>query len=570
MVKTKKIVNFRIIFYLFVVGLFCVYLSYKMFLNLYYSFLLIIPLSFSGLLLFKRGYISFFLSILFFTLLIVYPYIFLNNYTDYSFNNRQELYITGKISNINRLQSDFCFITIENVNVLDEEGNSYKLKGRTSLYVNVDSVIKTDLYDRIAFSSKISGMEILDENNEIETFYLRNDIRYSAYISSSQIIVLQNEASSIERFREYNRGLLIDGFGEKLGNLAFTSLYGDTNYTDRDLLNEFSYSGVAHIFSVSGIHISLIAFIINFILKKLKVNKKVNFIILSLILFFFCMLCNFNSPVIRSSIMAMVALLASICFSRYDGLNSTSLSGCILLIINPMYVFDIGFQMTFLSILGIIMFSNLFNRVKINNTFLNAVYFSVVTSLSAQLALLPIFANVYGYLSTWSLLANLVIIPLFSLFYTMLFLINIVVIVLPFLKFLYEIPKCVLQTIVYLNQLVNLLPYNIINMPRISTSLTFIYYIMMFVVSKYVVLEWKYKLIISLSIFFIIIIGVSVDIKNNAQFNHNLKAKYDIELDTGQVCNICSTYLDKENVIFKCKNETYVCVVNPVVTASVT
>ena len=92
----------------------------------------------------------------------------------------------------------------------------------------------------------------------------------------------------------------------------------------------------------------------------------------------------------------------------------------------------------------------------------------------------------------------------------------------------------------------------------------------MFVVSKYVVLEWKYKLIISLSILFIIIIGVSVDIKNNAQFNHNLKAKYDIELDTGQVCNICSTYLDKENVIFKCKNETYVCVVNPVVTASVT
>lgn len=570
MVKTKKIVNFRIIFYLFVVGLFCVYLSYKMFLNLYYSFALIIPLFFSSLLLFKGRYITFVFSILFFTLLVVYPYVFLNNYTDYSFNHYQELYITGKVSNINRLQSDFCFITIENVNVLDEEGNSYNLKGRTSLSVNVDSVIKADLYDRIAFSSKISGMEILDENNEIETFYLRNDIRYSAYISSSQIIVLQNEASSIERFREYNRGLLIDGFGEKLGNLAFTSLYGDTNYTDRDLLNEFSYSGVAHIFSVSGIHISLIAFIINFILKKLKVNKKVNFIILSLILFFFCMLCNFNSPVIRSSIMAMVALLASICFSRYDGLNSTSLSGCILLIINPMYVFDIGFQMTFLSILGIIMFSNLFNRVKVNNTFLNAVYFSVVTSLSAQLALLPIFANVYGYLSTWSLLANLVIIPLFSLFYTMLFLINIVVIVLPFLKFLYEIPKCVLQTIVYLNQLVNLLPYNIINMPRISTSFTFIYYIMMFVVSKYVVLEWKYKLIISLSIFFIIIIGVSVDIKNNAQFNHNLKAKYDIELDTGQVCNICSTYLDKENVIFKCKNETYVCVVNPVVTASVT
>ncbi len=570
MVKTKKIVNFRIIFYLFVVGLFCVYLSYKMFLNLYYSFALIIPLFFSSLLLFKGRYISFVFSILFFTLLVVYPYVFLNNYTDYSFNHYQELYITGKVSNINRLQSDFCFITIENVNVLDEEGNSYKLKGRTSLSVNVDSLIKADLYDRIAFSSKISGMEILDENNEIETFYLRNDIRYSAYISSSQIIVLQNEASSIERFREYNRGLLIDGFGEKLGNLAFTSLYGDTNYTDRDLLNEFSYSGVAHIFSVSGIHISLIAFIINFILKKLKVNKKVNFIILSLILFFFCMLCNFNSPVIRSSIMAMVALLASICFSRYDGLNSTSLSGCILLIINPMYVFDIGFQMTFLSILGIIMFSNLFNRVKINNTFLNAVYFSVVTSLSAQLALLPIFANVYGYLSTWSLLANLVIIPLFSLFYTMLFLINIVVIILPFLKFLYEIPKCVLQTIVYLNQLVNLLPYNIINMPRISTSLTFIYYIMMFVVSKYVVLEWKYKLIISLSIFFIIVIGVSVDMKNNAQFNHNLKAEYDIELDTGQVYNICSTYLDKENDVFKCKNETYVCVVSPVVTASVT
>lgn len=529
MIKIKKIANFRVLFYLFVLGLFCVFISYKMFLDINYCFLLIVPVAFSLILFYKKRYIFFVFSILFFCFLCVYPFVFLDNYTDYSFNRFNNLYITGKITNINRLQNDFCFITIENVNVVDEEGNTYNLNGRTSLSVYINDDIYVDLYDRIAFSSKIEGMEILDENNEIETFYLRNNIRYSASINSSEIIFLKSEATLLEDFREYNRDLLIKGFGEKLGNLAFTSLYGDTNYTDRDLLNEFSYSGVAHIFSVSGIHISLIAFLINYILNKLKVDKRISFVILGVILFFFCMLCNFNSPVIRSSIMSMVALLASIWFRKYDGLNSTSLSGCILLLINPMYVFDVGFQMTFLSILGIIMFSNLFKRVRINNKILSSVVFSLITSLSAQLALLPIFANVYGYISTWSLLANLIIIPLFSIFYTMLFMLNILVLICPFLKFVYFFPKCMLETIIYINQFVNMLPYSIIYTQIISTPLTFLYYINMFVLSKYVVLEWKYKIIISLLLLSVITLGIIIEVDKTASLNVSLVNEYKIE-----------------------------------------
>ena len=507
----KRIINFRVIFFLFILGLFCVYISYKMLISLYFSFAIIIPIVFCILLYFKKRYIMFVLSIAFFSFLIIFPYVYLLNYTDTSFDNLGEVYLTGKITNINKIQDTFCYITIDNVCVYMQDGDSQDLNGKLSLSVSIDEELKVSLYDRIAFISKIYGMKILDENNEIESFYLKNNIRYGTDVNASQLIYLKSSINAIESFREYNRILLVEGFGERMGHLAFTSLYGDTNYTERELLDEFKYSGVAHIFSVSGIHVSLIALLISFILDKFKVNKKVNFCVITFMLFFFCMLCNFNSPVIRSSIMVLVSILAGMFFRKYDALNSTSISGCILLLLNPLNVFDVGFQMTFLSILGILMFSNIFKNIKIKNNCIKSISFSVVTSLSAQLALIPIFANVYGFISTWSLLANLVIIPLFSLFYTMLFLINLVVIIMPFLKFLYVFPKATLYIIVFLNGQVNLLPYNIIYMPKVNTYLVFLYYINMFIVSKYFVMKWKYKSIIAICLISIFIGGVIIN-----------------------------------------------------------
>ena len=507
----KRIINFRVIFFLFVLGLFCVYISYKMLISLYFSVALIIPIVFCILLFFKKRYIMFALSIVFFSFLVIFPYVYLLKYTDTSFDNLGKVYLTGKITSINKIQENFCYITIDNVCVFMQDGESQELNGKLSLSVSIDEELKVGLYDRIAFTSKIYGMNILDENNEIESFYLKNNIRYGTNVKASQLIYLKSDINAIESFREYNRLLLVEGFGERMGHLAFTSLYGDTNYTERELLNEFKYSGVAHIFSVSGIHVSLIALLITFILDKLKVNKKVNFFIITIMLFFFCMLCNFNSPVIRSSIMVLVSILAGIYFRKYDALNSTSISGCILLALNPLNVFDVGFQMTFLSILGISMFSNIFKNIKIKNNIIKNIFFSMVTSLSAQLALIPIFANVYGFISTWSLLANLVIIPLFSLFYTMLFLINLIVLIMPFLNFLYIFPKATLYIIVFLNGQVNLLPYNIVYMPKVNIYLVFLYYINMFVVSKYFVMKWKYKSIIAMCLIGIVIGGVVIN-----------------------------------------------------------
>ena len=546
--EVKKIVNFRVIFYLFILGMFCVYISYKMFLDFTYSLALIVPTLFLFFILIKRRYILFVFSILYFTFLVIYPFSFISSYADYALNNKGNVYVTGKVFNINQISSTFCFITIEDVTAIDANGEIHHLLGKTSLSVKVDNKIKFSPYDRISFKSNISNVDLLEEDNQINTFYLRYDIRYTINVNASDLQFVSSDKTIIESFREYNRQLLVKGFGEVLGNVAFTSLYGDTNYTDRDLLAEFKYSGVAHIFSVSGLHISLIVLIINFILQKLNTNRKIRLIITGFILFLFCMLCNFNSPVIRSSIMSMVLVLSSTVFRKYDGLNSIGLAGVILLLINPMNTFDVGFQMTFLSILGIIMFSNVVKKIKIKNQFFNALFLSCVTSIGAQLALLPILANVYGYVSTWSLIANLIIIPMFSLFYTTLFLINLVILPLPFLNFLYFAPKVVLEAIFICNRLVTSLPYSIFVMPKISDELIFIFYINLFIISKYVMIDFKIKILVTILVFTLLIGTIYFENKgkNTVYFtNQNYFEQTEIYNNYNYKCNQLIIYNSK-------------------------
>ena len=74
--------------------------------------------------------------------------------------------------------------------------------------------------------------------------------------------------------------MLIQNFGDEVGELAFAVLYGDKTFVSDKLLNVFKFSGVVHLFAVSGLHVGLIVAILYFLLKKLKANDIVNFPIL--------------------------------------------------------------------------------------------------------------------------------------------------------------------------------------------------------------------------------------------------------------------------------------------------
>ena len=470
----------------------------------------------------------------------LYTLIFLSYYKDTRFENLGELSITGKIISTNEISSDFTYLTLTNVNIIDSNQNTYFLNANLSVKLDTsNSNFDLKNFYAIAFVSNISSIDLFSENY-INTFYLKNNIRYvTENVVLDNVIILGESSNFIEKVKEHNRKLLVEVFGDTNGNLAYASLYGDKSYTDSELLDQFRQSGVAHIFTVSGLHISLIVLVISFFISKTNASNLKKFIINLLILFVFCLLCNFSSSVIRASIMALVMISSKIFGKKYDVLNSVSLAGCILLILNPLNTFDIGFQMTFASVIGIIMFGSLFNKIKIQNKYIKTVYSALTTSLGAQLGLFPIFANSYGYITTWSVLANIIIVPIFSVFFSIFFVINFIVLILPFLKFLYFLPNIILSFVIKLNAFSIMLPYGMVSVNALSFELSCLFYIAMYVLSKFIVMDFKYKVIISIIIYSLI----SYNIISNSKF----RSSYENKITFYSVSSSIGTLLETKN-----------------------
>ena len=533
-----KLVNFRSIFLLFLISMACIYFSFKVIISPYYLFALIIPIVWFIILIFKKRYILLAVSFLLISFLCSYTIIYLTNYSNKNVEN-QVITIQARIEDINNINSNFSYVTLSDVFVKDNKNVNALIDGNISVGLSNYNNTFYDVGYYVSFKTELTCVEPI-VNNEINSFYLKNNIRYevSKTININNVTLIEGNKTLTEQFKEYNQKLLINGLGEDEGNIAFAVLFGDREDVNDNLLEIFKTSGVMHIFAVSGLHIGLIVTLIYFLCKKLKLKENATFIVLTVLLIFYCYLCSFSAPVLRASIMALVALFAKIVLRKNDILNTLSLSGLILLTINPLNLFDVGFQMTFVSVFGIILFGSLFNKIKISNKIVKNIVLSIITSLSTQLALMPLLAKYYGYFTTWSIISNLFTIPLFSIFYTILFIINLVVLILPFLNFLFFIPKALLNLIIFLNIKVASLPFAIIKTYSFGFVGSVFYYFAMFTISKYFLVDLKPKIIISsillvISLAFIIPSALpNISFINKMYFNSQDSAGYSTLITT--------------------------------------
>ena len=436
--QNKRIINFRPIFFLFIVLITSIFTFVKINLSLYYLFLLIIPISFFVLLIHKKKFVFLAVSIILVCLTSINSYFYVSNFSNKNFDGVYAV-VNADISKINKINNNFYYLILSNCKVTTQMETNATLKGNLSLQfsIYVDN-IEFNEGDKIVFASTLNSEKFFNENSEVNSFNIKDNVKYSAKISySSDVSFYNQDKGLLQKFKDHNQNLLVNNFGE------------DTN---EQIMQVFKFSGVMHIFSVSGLHVGLIVAILYFVLSKLQINKYVKFAISFIFLGIYCVLCSFSAPVVRATIMALVVMFAKLFFRKPDIINSFSIAGIILLILNPMNLFDGGFQMSFVAVFGLIFFLSVFNKLKIKNTMLKKFVMFVATSISTQIAMLPALAKYYGYVSTYSLISNLLTLPLFSIFYPLLFVINIIVLIFPFLAFLYVFPKAMLVVLIYINQ----------------------------------------------------------------------------------------------------------------------
>ena len=215
------------------------------------------------------------------------------------------------------------------------------------------------------------------------------------------------------------KNLLYDNLSPSTATVAYAMLTGETSQMEQTTLTTFRNGGVAHIFAVSGLHIGLVYGILNFICKKLKLNRYVKTAVCLTVATLYAGLCGFTLSSVRALIMCFTAGVAALTRNKRDSLNSLAAAVIIILLISPLSLFSAGFALSVCAVTGIAALSARIRKAlhKLPRRLAD----SVAVSLSAQAGTMPVSLTVFGYISGAGLLLNIIIIPLLSACFAMLF-----------------------------------------------------------------------------------------------------------------------------------------------------
>ena len=492
----KKFINFRPFFILFLITICCVFASVELNTSVFYAFIFVLPIIFVVCLVLNKKLVFLSITLIVVSFVSLYSYFFVKNYTTKNYSNAYFV-VYGTVSNISRANDKFYYLILNDAIGVDENGNELNLNGCLSLGVKDEyKNFSLRVEDKILFQTYLTSANFFKENGEVNTFAIKNNVKYYCdNVDFSSLTIYKGNLNLLESIKESNKNMLKEKFGEDMGELAFSILYGDRSNAPKELLEVFKASGVIHLFAVSGLHVGLIVALVYFLLKKLKASDIVNFVVCFVFLLLFCVVCSFAPSVVRASLMALTLLFSKLIYRKNDTLNSLSFSGVLLLLFNPLNLFDGGFQMSFFAVFGLLTLGSLLSKVKINNKILKYIFVLFSTTLGAEITLLPILAKFYSALPTWSLVSNLISIPIFSIFYPVLFIANLISLIFPFLSFLLYVPKGMLYVLLQINLFINNIPFSTIPVARLGLCFSLVFWFTEFFISHYNLLDKKVKIV---------------------------------------------------------------------------
>lgn len=191
---------------------------------------------------------------------------------------------------------------------------------------------------------------------------------------------------------------------------------GDKTGVSAELRDTYSKAGVSHVLALSGLHLGIIYAMIALMLGRRR-NTMGGLLVTLLLVWTFALMVGMSPGIVRSA--AMFSVYASMTFLQRDYLtaNSLALAASVMLLASPAMLWDVGFQMSFLAVMGIVICHVLLrnNRFYVryaHRRFVGKLVSLVCISLAAQLFVLPLVMYYFGNVPFYFLLANIVAVPL--------------------------------------------------------------------------------------------------------------------------------------------------------------
>lgn len=205
------------------------------------------------------------------------------------------------------------------------------------------------------------------------------------------------------------------GIGEENYAIVAAMTLGDKTALTPEIRESFNITGAGHVLAISGLHLGILYMMVSFLVRGLRL-RIVTQVLTILLIWAFAFLVGMSPSVVRSATMLTIYGLLSLGYRQKMSINVLAFTTIVLLVLKPQSLFDIGFQMSFLAVLAILLFYPLFNSVfserwLMEHRLVRWLWGMTALSLSAQIGVAPLIAFYFHRFSTYFLLSNFVVIP---------------------------------------------------------------------------------------------------------------------------------------------------------------
>ncbi len=206
--------------------------------------------------------------------------------------------------------------------------------------------------------------------------------------------------------------------GDRLG-VAAALVLGDRNFLSADIQTTYSKSGVMHILAVSGMHVAILyGFLLVLLgfLDKSRTGSVIQSIIILILVWCYSFLTGLPPSVLRSAVMFTFLIMGKLFNRNSNSLNTLAASAFCLILVSPNIVFDIGFQLSYMAVAGIIIFYEPIRKLYLpGNRILKYLWELIAVSIAAQLTTTSLAIYYFHQFPNYFLLSNLVAVPASSI-----------------------------------------------------------------------------------------------------------------------------------------------------------
>ncbi|MBI1837917.1 MAG: ComEC/Rec2 family competence protein [Flavobacteriia bacterium] len=338
---------------------------------------------------------------------------FSNNKRNFDLN-----YLSGdsyliQVKEVGNLENEWLKV-IADIVVLKKKRDFITCKEKAVFFFqNCDQIEKGD---EISLNANLQSIQNKGNPGEFdaEYFWKSKAISKIAFVSENNYFKIDNQIDWFTKWSLNAKNYLLKILnknlqGEELA-VAEALILGERTDLDSETISAFGNSGAMHVLAVSGLHIGILLEIIIRFLKLFSrfISKQKALVLALIIIWIYTILSGLSASVLRSTVMFTVLTLAQLSGRNYSSINNLFFTAFVLLLMNPLNLFDIGFQLSFLAMLGIFWFYKPISRsIFIRLKWLNKLWETTAVGLAAQVFTVPLTLYYFHQFPNYFILTNI-------------------------------------------------------------------------------------------------------------------------------------------------------------------